>query len=289
MSSSPPEVRAPREDEAETAAELINAYEQEVHGSPAVAADDVRRWWSVDVDRATRVRIVPGAGYADLSERGGVWSADVRAVDPEAATALLDWAERGAGRPLRVWCPAADHGASERVEARGYQAIRSSYHMSLELDVVPPAPEWPAGITVRTLRPGEEHAVYEAQQEAFEDHWDYVRDPWERWSRHLGELLDPTLWFLAVDAEEIAGVALCRVHSGDSDECWVEELGVRRAWRRRGIATALLRHAFRVFRERGFRRARLGVDAENTTGAVRLYEQVGMTQVRRYDTYELAS
>jgi ribosomal protein S18 acetylase RimI-like enzyme len=51
----------------------------------------------------------------------------------------------------------------------------------------------------------------------------------------------------------------------------------------------LLRHAFREFRHRGFRRARLGVDAENTTGAVRLYEQVGMRQIRRYDTYELAS
>jgi mycothiol synthase len=288
MSSSPPEVRAPREDEAEVAAELINAYERELHGLPAVDADEVRRWWAVDVDRETRVRIVPGGGYGDLAERGGVWNLDVRALDPGAHDALFDWGEAEGGRPLRTWSPAADEGAADRLSARGYRVIRSSYQMAIDLDDDPPAPEWPTGIEVRTPERDEERAVYEAHQEAFEDHWDYVRDPWERWTaHHVGPHADPTLWFLAVDGDEIAGLALCRARPGD--EGWVDELGVRRRWRRRGIATALLRHAFREFRSRGLRRARLGVDAENTTGAVRLYEQVGMTQVRRYDTYELAS
>jgi ribosomal protein S18 acetylase RimI-like enzyme len=63
-------------------------------------------------------------------------------------------------------------------------------------------------------------------------------------------------------------------------------LGVRPQWRRRGVATALLRHSFRDFRDRGATRVGLGVDGENTTGAVRLYERVGMRVVRRNDTYE---
>jgi ribosomal protein S18 acetylase RimI-like enzyme len=47
-----------------------------------------------------------------------------------------------------------------------------------------------------------------------------------------------------------------------------------------------LRHSFRDFQQRGATRVALGVDGENTTGAVRLYEQAGMRQVRRNDTYE---
>jgi ribosomal protein S18 acetylase RimI-like enzyme len=53
----------------------------------------------------------------------------------------------------------------------------------------------------------------------------------------------------------------------------VHVLGVRPAWRKRGLATALLRHIFRDFQQRGATRVGLGVDGENTTGAVRLYER----------------
>ena len=67
---------------------------------------------------------------------------------------------------------------------------------------------------------------------------------------------------------------------------WVSVLGVRPRWRRRGLASALLLHAFGEFHRRGRKRVGLGVDAENTTGAVALYERVGMRPVRRFDTWE---
>ena len=67
---------------------------------------------------------------------------------------------------------------------------------------------------------------------------------------------------------------------------WVGVLAVRRPWRRRGLGEALLRESFALFAERGKRAAGLGVDAENTTGAVALYERVGMHVVRRSDTWE---
>lgn len=76
--------------------------------------------------------------------------------------------------------------------------------------------------------------------------------------------------------------------SGDPTWGWVGTLGVRRPWRRRGLGLALLQHAFGEFRRRGMSRAGLDVDAENTTGAVALYEHAGMHVERRRDTFEKA-
>jgi ribosomal protein S18 acetylase RimI-like enzyme len=67
----------------------------------------------------------------------------------------------------------------------------------------------------------------------------------------------------------------------------VNELGVRNPWRRRGLGLALLRHAFAELGRLGADRVGLGVDAENVTGALRLYERAGMHVTRRYDTWEL--
>ena len=88
-------------------------------------------------------------------------------------------------------------------------------------------------------------------------------------------------------ASELAAFSANNWHaSGDPRFGWIGVLGVRPRWRRRGLATALLHQSFRDFRRRGATRVGLGVDAENMTGAVRLYERVGMHVVRRNDTYE---
>jgi ribosomal protein S18 acetylase RimI-like enzyme len=57
---------------------------------------------------------------------------------------------------------------------------------------------------------------------------------------------------------------------------WIGSIGVRPAWRGRGLAKALLLHSFREFHRRGKRRVGLGVDSQNATGATRLYESIGM-------------
>jgi ribosomal protein S18 acetylase RimI-like enzyme len=102
-----------------------------------------------------------------------------------------------------------------------------------------------------------------------------------------GASYDPTLWFVAYDGDEIAGYALCKPQEGGDPKLgWVDVLGVRRPWRRRGLALALLLHAFGEFRSRGHARVGLGVDTENTTGAVGLYEKAGMRPVRQFDAYE---
>jgi ribosomal protein S18 acetylase RimI-like enzyme len=102
----------------------------------------------------------------------------------------------------------------------------------------------------------------------------------------MADHFDPTLWFVAEDGGAIAGICLCQERKGRPDVGWVDSLGVRKPWRRRGLGLAFLRHAFAELGRRGYPRAGLGVDGENTTGAVRLYERAGMHVARRSDTYQ---
>jgi mycothiol synthase len=175
-------------------------------------------------------------------------------------------------------------------DAAGWQPIRYSFQMRIELDGEPvPEPVWPDGLEPRNVRAGEEERVYEAHMDSFADHWDFRRQSFDDWARYTTDShrFDPSLWWLVDDGDELAAVSLNSTHfSGDPTFGWIHVLGVRPPWRRRGLATALLRHSFRDFEQRGATRVGLGVDGENTTGAVRLYEQVGMHQVRRNDTYE---
>ncbi|MCX6049182.1 MAG: GNAT family N-acetyltransferase, partial [Chloroflexi bacterium] len=67
---------------------------------------------------------------------------------------------------------------------------------------------------------------------------------------------------------------------------WVSDLGVRRPWRRQGLALALLHHAFGEFYRRGIKKVGLGVDASSLTGATKLYEKAGMSVFRQHDSYE---
>jgi ribosomal protein S18 acetylase RimI-like enzyme len=183
--------------------------------------------------------------------------------------------------------------AKRLFEKFGYRYFRSSYHMYIEFIEPVPAVEFPAGITLRTYHPeADAEATYRAQRDAWRDHFGYIEPPFEEgltrfkhfWSQ---EGFDPNFMFLAMDGDEIAGICLCTPFSFEDREMgWVGTLGVRREWRKRGIGLALLRHSFHKFYERGLRKAGLGVDAQNLTGALRLYENAGMHVHQTFDRYE---
>jgi mycothiol synthase len=291
------EVRAPREDEAPALARLLEEHALAAFGESELSDDEVRHWftlpgiWIRVAERDGRI-----VGYADVVARDETarLEVDIRTLDREAAEALLVAAEQhgrhrvAAGAVLRGVAQGADPVLPDAFGAAGWGPIRHSYQMRIELSEDRPEPRWPDGISVRTFRAGEEERVYEAQMDAFADDWDFRRQPLEQWRAFGVEhpRFDPSLWWLAEDGDELAGVALNAWHfSGDPAFGWIAVLGVRRPWRRRGLATALLQHSFRDFRSRGAMRVGLGVDAENTTGAVRLYERAGMQAVRRNDTY----
>jgi ribosomal protein S18 acetylase RimI-like enzyme len=98
---------------------------------------------------------------------------------------------------------------------------------------------------------------------------------------------DPSLWFLALDGDEIVGMSLCRPKMAeDPGMSYIDTLGVRRPWRRRGVALALLHHSFGELYRRGKRKVSLDVDTQSLTGATRLYEKAGMHVQRQAVTYE---
>ena len=186
-----------------------------------------------------------------------------------------------------AYVPEVDDTMRDVVTHVGFELVRHSFQMSRPLDDAE-APEWPEGIELRPYDLAHEAAVHAANQEAFADHWEHRDTPIEEWRKWMVDVpsFDPSFWFVAWDGDEIAGLSLCRVDaSGDPRHGHVRVLAVRRPWRRRGLGTALLLHSFLDMKRRGMTKASLGVDAENTTGAVRLYERAGMTVEQRHDVY----
>jgi mycothiol synthase len=290
------ELRPPQVAEAPALRILIDEHAQASFGEVEFSEDEIRSWFSnpkVWIQVAERDgRLV---GYLDVAaEEGGRFNVDVRTLDAEAAKALVAAAEErarteaGAGAVVRGYIQGDEPVLRDVYESTGWRPIRHSFQMRIELTDDLPEPEWPDGLTPRNFRPGEEERVYEANMDAFADHWDFRRQPMEDWRRYMVDRhgFDPSLWWLVEDGGELAGLSLNAWHfSGDPQFGWIAVLGVRPPWRKRGLGTALLQHSFRDFRSRGAARVGL-VDAENTTGAVRLYERAGMRAVRRTDTYE---
>lgn len=299
-------LRQPSQEDAPAIAELCNALSRALHGTADVDDRTVRHWFSLP-DLGMFVAERDGdavVGYCDVqrAEDGASFPIDLR-VAPSAwgrgvADALITAAEEWAGvraapsANARGFVSERDTESRGALEARGYQLIRHSFHMQIRLPETLEEAVLPSGIAVRTYEPErDELAVYDCQQESFRGHWGFHPVPLERWRRSMipTETFDPTLWWLAEEGGRLAGICLNYWHfSGDRTHGWIGDLGVREPWRRRGLGLALLRHSFADFKRRGATRVGLGVDAENTSGAVRLYERAGMEPVRRNDTYERA-
>ena len=245
-------------------------------------------WSSPSFDRDDDARIETGAyAHVDALDNSRVWI-NLRG-HPSAE--LVDWAEQRAhergGRVLSgSWV--ANESVLSELRRHGFTPIRHSFRMSIDLDDDAPDPEWPDDVRMRTFRDGDARAFYEAGNEAFADTWEPIEPPFEEWAHWVLDTpsFDPGLWFLVEDGADVAGFAICKVHPGDAELGWIQILGVRKPWRGRGLGRALLLTAFRVFGTRGLSRAGLGVDAENPTGATRLYESVGMRVVDRFELYE---
>lgn len=239
-------------------------------------------------------------GYADLTDRGHVQFHSWAVTHPERlgrgiATHLLSRIEQrarervqeapeGVRVTLHNWVANVNAPARELLERSGYAVVRHYWRMAIEMTEEPPAPAWPEGMSLRTFeRDRDEHATFDALEEGFSDHWGFIPGDFDKWVKDTqSESFNPSLWFLAVDGEAIAGLALC---SRLSLLPWVDKLIVRRAWRQRGLGLALLHHAFGEFWRRGWPKAVLGVDAGSLTGATRLYERAGMVADRQWDRY----
>lgn len=287
-------------DDAVAIAELLNLISRELEGTLETAAE-VARWFDLPRLETVLAHAPDGTlvGYADMqsaSDENAKFALDLRAHPdrPDASASMLAALEARAaavaapGASLRAYVPAAEKTLAGALRGAGYEAIRHSFTMEIELDEPLEAP-LPVGFALRAFRPGDEAAVHEAHMESFVDHWGFEPVPYVEWATANLERddFDPSLWLLAEADGELAGIALCRLADDARGPVgWVSILGVRPRRRRIGLGGALLRSAFRELHARGRSRIGLGVDGENATNAVRLYEGAGMRVVRRTDEYE---
>jgi ribosomal protein S18 acetylase RimI-like enzyme len=291
-------VRVPTTADAEALAALMNARSQALHGTADFATETLVSWFQApDIEMLVAEGPAGLEAYADLYAGSDEWAWLDPREHPGHAGAVAPLLERFEARAaelgrtgMRAFVPEQDGTTRGLVEARGYQPIRFQFRMLVEHETEPPPPEFPPGLEPTTFRAGDERAVHATQMDAFADHWGFTFEPFDAWRTWNLErdTARPDLWWLVRDGDELAAVCLNRMgDSGESDHGYVHILGVRPDWRRRGLGEALLRHSFREFWQRGVSTVSLDVDGENTTGAIRLYERVGMHVDRRTDLYEL--
>ncbi|MFI5276670.1 MAG: GNAT family N-acetyltransferase [Ktedonobacterales bacterium] len=257
---------------------------------------DVRDGWAhLDMQRDTWCILAPDgalAAYAELTSQGsGTLRADGY-VHPAhrgkgVGTDIVRLME-ARGRELASEAPAGsevslfngvmldDQAGRDLLEREGYSVVRVFWEMRIELSEEPAAPSLPAGLRLRGFIPGQDdHAVYETNEAAFADHWEHAPRTFEEWREGMERPdFDPALWLL-IEAEDGTIPAILRSWMR-SEQGYISTVGTLRAWRGRGLASALLRASFRVYWQRGVQVVALHVDAQNPTGATRVYEAAGM-------------
>ena len=224
---------------------------------------------------------------------------------PEAPTGtfavLLDWIlnrhleiARAQGpverrRMASISTLAEPAGARTALEARGFVPARFSFEMlRRSLDSIPDCP-LPNGLEVRPADSSQLRRIWEAEIEAFSGHWGAGADDRNdaRWQEFVADPLnDLSLWQIAWDGDEIAGMVRPFINDDETARFgvargWCENISTRAPWRGRGVASALIARALVALRDRGMTQAALGVDAQNETGALRLYQRMGFQEAAR--------
>jgi GNAT superfamily N-acetyltransferase len=292
-------------DQAPEVAGLINRYER-FWGLPALTPveeveDDFGEPF-IDLELDSRGYWLEG----DLVAYGLVWNRPSGAREERALLQGVvdpDYRGQGIGRHLLEWqvergsASLADRdpaipwhlrtGAVDWVEDNhrlyrrfGFEPVRYIREMLRAIDQ-PVTPRTPEGVEIIPWDRSLDDATRQALNEAFADHWGSTPIGEEAFQHLIGRSatrLD--LSFQAVDEHEVVGFSLNGFFPDDEKvtgrrEGWVRSIGVRRPWRGRGVASALLEHSFNVFLEAGMTHSMLGVDTENPTGALGVYEKLG--------------
>jgi mycothiol synthase len=300
--------RAPTPDDLDAVAAVLVAGDLHDGGQSVLDADFLQDQWSrVGLDLGTDAWVVVHRGdaivaYGQARREGPTVVESWGVVHPgHRGRGIGTWllariqqraSELLAGVPsarFRHAVNAGDRAAAALLAARGLRPVRHFWHMQIDLVAGFQRGPTPAGIQISGIDPrGDLPALHAVLEEAFADHWGHYREPLDRWVQEQtgSPSYDPTLWLLATQGGVPVGALTASVAG---DRGWVDQVGVLAPWRGRGIARALLGRSFAMFAGRGLRRVLLSVDAENPTGATRLYERVGMRVVNRWDWWEGSS
>jgi mycothiol synthase len=280
-------------------------------------AEDVRRYYShlVNCDPYRDMRFVEAGGQAIGYSRVTWWAEPQGSQIYRSLGFLLPaWRRKGIGSVLLDWgekrlleIAAQNPPARERyfeseaaesqtgtlalLEGRGYIPVRHFFTMVRpDLENIPET-TMPPGLEVRSVQMEDLQAIRAASLEAFRDHWGFSEENEPTVEQMVEDPnFDPSLWRVAWDGDQVAGMVLSFIDARENESYnrlrgWTENICVRRPWRRRGLARALLVQSLHAVRERGMQEAALGVDTQNLSGALNLYESVGFRTVKRWTAY----
>lgn len=217
------------------------------------------------------------------------------------AGALMEWAEShlseisieagGGNRRFSSSVTTAEQSRIALLENRGYRPARYFFEMIRSLNEPIPEHPLPEGLQVRPAQPDQYRKILAASDEAFQDHWGHVpltENMIKEWMD--GPEFQPHLWQVAWDQDQVAGMILNYIRIDENERYsrkrgYTEDISVRRPWRRRGLATALLSRSLKLLKSQGMLEAGLGVDTENPSGALQLYERLGFMRTQTMVNY----
>jgi ribosomal protein S18 acetylase RimI-like enzyme len=297
-------VRHPAARDSHAVAEVVIAGDIADFGEPDFTEDDLLDDWSrprFTLDHDAWVLAGPTGrivGYAF------VWEAQPEAVIEGDAFVLPEYSGRGLGTLLLdlmeararvlaadrtvtfgVYASHANTGKRDLLTRRGFTSHHTVLRFKIDLAHRPPERiEPPEGVRLRRYAPDDASAVRETMAEAFEHHRRYTPRRLDEWLdlRLRHPAFDPGLWRVAEAEGEIVGAALV-YDVGETG--YLSNVGIRKSWRGRGVAQALLGDAFAALRERGQMRVLISVDADAAPAAIRLYEEAGMRVHERHDWF----
>jgi mycothiol synthase len=246
----------------------------------------VKRDW-VDTHDGLREHRTGGA-VDPVWRRRGIGTALLH--DSQRRSAALA-ARQPTDRPLVLGCFADDRNAGAKALAarEGFEPVRWFFDMQRpgldrELPEIEPLPD---GIEVRAVEEAHHRAIWRADIEAFRDHWGGGDESEEAFQRYRDSPdFDTSLWVVAWEADEVVAGVVNTIYRAENETLglkrgWLDSVFTRRAWRKRGIASGLIARSLHVLAEHGIEVAALGVDADNPSGALRLYESFGFAVTER--------
>ena len=189
------------------------------------------------------------------------------------------------------WAGQGEVSWHQLLQDEGFKIVRYGFDMVRpSLDDIPHCPV-PDGIEVRRGSLAEWRQIWEGAREAFRDHWaspEWPEESFDVWEKY--PTFNPDLWQIAWDGDEVAGGVLNYVDEAENKEHdrqrgYTETIFVRRPWRRRGVAKALITRSFQVLKDAGMEDAALSVDGQNPNGALQLYRSLGFKEVKRGVTF----
>ena len=192
---------------------------------------------------------------------------------------------------LECWAADTELGSNALFQKSGYEPIRYFFLMLRDLNEPIPDATLPENLEIRPADESQYRQIFAASNEAFRDHWGHVEATEESYQRRISRPnLNPALWKVAWDGDEVAGMVLNEINTEENKQFglnwgWTDPISVRRPWRRRGLARALILESLKELKSLGFSHAALGVDTQNPQGALKLYEDSGYVIEERWIDY----